>query len=215
MENSFDNYKLLENIDSILINKYINNSSFVIKNYNTNNILHFEGEPCNVVEIILEGKVVVERIDESGNLMNIAEFVSDDLLGGNLVFSKNPYYPMTITSKSQCRILEINKDVLFSLFTDNPKFLKTYLQYISDHAYMLGDKIKHYVNRTIRESIMSFLEHESKVHNSKKVVLKMTKTALSEKIGIQRTSLSRELNKMKKIGMIDFDIGSITILYDF
>jgi len=212
MEKYLKNLKLLEAIDPLLLEQYIKNGNFIIKKYHKNNILHFEGEPCKKVEIILTGRVVVERIDESGSLMNIAEFLNDDLLGGNLIFSKNAYYPMTITTKENSILLEINKDVLFNLFNNNPEFLKTYLEYISDHAYMLGDKIKHYVNRSIRDSIFSFLEHERKAQNSSKVVLNMTKTTLAEKIGVQRTSLSRELNKMKKVGLIDFDAKSITIL---
>ena len=40
----------------------------------------------------------------------------------------------------------------------------------------------------------------------------MTKKVLADKIGVQRTSLSRELSKMKNDGLIDFDSESITIL---
>jgi DNA-binding transcriptional regulator LsrR (DeoR family) len=40
----------------------------------------------------------------------------------------------------------------------------------------------------------------------------MTKKALADKIGVQRTSLSRELSKMKKDGLIECDSESITIL---
>jgi len=39
----------------------------------------------------------------------------------------------------------------------------------------------------------------------------MSKKALAEKIGIQRSSLSRELNKMRKDGLIDFNSKYITI----
>lgn len=215
MDKYFDTLKLLKSLDSTKITRYIKNGDFIINKYNKNVILHFEGEPCTKTEIILSGNVVVERIDESGGLMSVAEFVSGDLIGGNLVFSKNPYYPMTVTTRDNCVILEIKKHELFNLFIENPEFLRTFLEYISDHASMLGDKIKHYVNRTIRESILSYLQHESKAQDAKKITLNITKTALAEKMGVQRTSLSRELNKMKKDGLIDFDMQSITILKDF
>ena len=39
----------------------------------------------------------------------------------------------------------------------------------------------------------------------------MTKKELAERLGIQRTSLSRELNKMKKDGLVDYNTHSITI----
>ena len=84
--------------------------------------------------------------------------------------------------------------------------------HISNNASILGNTIKSYVNRTIRDCITSYLLNESNIQNSKKVVLNISKKELAEKFGIQRTSLSRELNKMKKDGLIDYDSKSITIL---
>ncbi|WP_052446796.1 Crp/Fnr family transcriptional regulator [Candidatus Soleaferrea massiliensis] len=203
---------LLSSISPEEVNSYLKDRSFKISTYNKNNIVHFVGERCSKLEIILTGKVVIERIDESGNLMTIAEFFGNEILGGNLLFSKNPNYPMTITAKQPTVILEINKERLFELFSDNHEFLRCYLEFISDHATILGDRIKHYVNKTIRESIMSYLNYERKKQNSNLIKLSITKKALAEKIGVQRTSLSRELAKMKKDGLIRYDSKSIELL---
>lgn len=191
---------------------YLDEGSFNVVTYRKNNIVHFVGDICSKLEIILSGRIVVENIDESGNLMKLAEFVSGDILGGNLLFSKNPHYPMTITVKQPTVILEIKKDLLFRLFFYNHDFLKSYLEFISDHATILGNSIRHYVNKTIRESILGFLEYERKKQNSNHIILNITKKSLAEKIGVQRTSLSRELSKMKRDGIISFDKNSITIL---
>lgn len=206
---------LIKSIDAQEIEAYIAEGSFKTAEYGKNNIVHFVGEVCARLEIILSGKVVIERIDESGNLMTIAEFLSGDVLGGNLLFSKNPYYPMTVTAKEAALILEINKERLFLLFSDNHEFLRSYLEYVSDHTVILGDRLKHYVNRTIRESVISYLEYERKRQNSNIIRLGMTKKALAERIGVQRTSLSRELAKMREDGLIKFDLVSIRILGDF
>ena len=203
---------LIKSIKSEEIELFLNEGSFKTTEYGKNNIVHFVGEVCSKLEIILSGKVVIERIDESGNLMTIAEFFSGDVLGGNLMFSKNPHYPMTATTKQPTVILEINKTRLFQLFSDNHDFLKSYLEYVSDHTVILGDRIKHYVNRTIRESIMSYLDYELKKQNGNTIKLSITKKALAEKIGVQRTSLSRELAKMRDDGLIKFDIDSIELL---
>ena len=203
---------LIKSIKSEEIESYLSEGSCNITEYGKNNIVHFVGEFCSKLEIILSGKVVIERIDESGNLMTIAGFYGGDVLGGNLMFSKNPYYPMTVTAKDATLILEINKTRLFQLFSDNHDFLKSYLEYVSDHTVILGDRIKHYVNRTIRESIISYLDYERKKQNSNIIKLSMTKMALAERIGVQRTSLSRELAKMRDDGLIKFDIDSIELL---
>ena len=206
---------LIKSIKPEEIESYLSEGSCKITQYGKNNIVHFVGEVCSKLEIILSGKVVIERIDESGNLMTIAEFYGGDVLGGNLMFSKNPYYPMTVTSKDATLILEINKNRLFSLFSDNHEFLKSYLEYVSDHTVILGDRIKHYVNRTIRESIVCYLDYECKKQNSNIIKLNLTKKALAERIGVQRTSLSRELAKMREDGLIEFTPVSISLLHNF
>ncbi len=88
-----------------------------------------------------------------------------------------------------------------------------YLEYISDHSVILGDRIKHYVNRTIRECIISYLDYESKRQETETIRLAITKKALAERIGVQRTSLSRELAKMRDERLIEFDSDKIRILY--
>lgn len=190
----------------------ITSGKFKVTSYKKNSIVHFDGETCSKLEIILSGKVVVDRIDKSGNLLTISEFYSDDILGGNLLFSKNPSYPMTISTQLPTDILEVDRETLFELFCHYPLFLRSYLGLISDHAFILGDKIKHYVDRSIRERMISYLSYESKKQNSNRIKLSITKKALAEKIGVQRTSLSRELAKMRKDGLIQFDTDSITLL---
>lgn len=192
--------------------QYLKTGEFKVVSYSKNSVIHFDGDLCCKLEIILCGKVAVDRIDESGNLLTISEFSSDDILGGNLVYSKQSYFPMTITAQTPVLILEIDKEVLFDLLSKNPNFLRTYLEFISDRAFLLGDKIKRYVNKTIRDSILSYLSYESNRQNSKKIILCITKKALAEKIGVQRTSLSRELSKMRKDGLILYDTNSITLL---
>lgn len=206
------NATLLQELKTEDIKKNLKNNMFKIKSYKKDTVIHFEGESCLKLEIILSGEIVVERLDESGGLLTIAEFLSNDILGGNLIFSKAPQYPMTITSKESSTILEIEKNLLFDLFCKNPSFLRKYLEYVSDHSTILSYKIKNYINRTIRESVMLFLEYEKKKQNSNRIVLNMSKKALADKIGVQRTSLSRELYKMKRDGLISYDINSITLL---
>jgi len=207
-----ENTPLMKSLPHEDMEYYLDTKKFKVVSYIKNSVIHLDGQPCSNLEVILSGKVVVDRIDESGDLLTISEFYSGDILGGNLLFSKNPYYPMTVSSVLPSDILEIDRELLFELFCKNSAFLKSFLEFISDHAFILGDKIKHYVNKTIRESILSYLDYESKKQNSQTIKLSLTKKALAEKIGIQRTSLSRELAKMKKDGLIEYSADSIELL---
>ena len=219
MKNILDLLKqidLVKSFDANQLESLLQAKGNKVNSYEKNNIVHFVGDICENLEIILSGEVAVERIDESGKLMTIAEFFDGDILGGNLLFSKNPCYPMTVTAKKPTIILEISKRQLFDLFASSLDFLKSYLAYISDHSVILGDRIKHYVNRTIRECIISYLDYESKKQESSTIKLTISKKALAERIGVQRTSLSRELAKMRNEGLIEFDKNNrklVSLLY--
>lgn len=203
---------LLSSLPREEIASYLKDGSFRLKTYGKNSIVHFSGEICSKLEIILTGRVSVERIDEDGNLLSIADFHSDDIIGGNLLFSKNPIYPMTITAKENSFILEIERERLFALFSKDPSLLRNYLEFISDHAAILGDRIQSYVNKTIRECIISYLEYEEKRQGTHRIRLPITKKAWAEKIGVQRTSLSRELAKMRREGLVQYDAEFIELL---
>lgn len=185
--------------------------NYVISKYNKGSIIHFESEKCNYWDIILKGQVFVQKIDEKGNVLTVAEFKIGDNIGGNLLFSKYPYYPMSVIAKSDTEILHIPKDFVLQLCQTSQDFLVKFLTCISDKTAILTSKIKSISMKSIRESIIEFLNYEYYTQKSKEIKLNMTKKELAERLGIQRTSLSRELNKMKKDGLIDYDAHSITI----
>lgn len=185
--------------------------NYIISKYNKGSIIHFESEKCNYWDIILKGQVFVQKIDEKGNVLTVAEFKIGDNIGGNLLFSKYPYYPMSVIAKSDAEILHIDKDFVLQLCQTSQDFLIQFLTCISDKTTILTSKIKSISMKSIKESIIEFLNYEYYSQKSKEIKLNMTKKELAERLGIQRTSLSRELNKMKKDGLIDYDAHSITI----
>ena len=211
-EQSIKEPALLHAVPTEALETYRRNGTFRTIAYKKDTVIHFEGEVCRSLEIILTGHIGVEHIEPSGNLMNVAEFFAGDILGGSLMFSQNPHYPMTVTTRRSAVILEINKDDLFLMFCHHPAFLKTFLTIIADRTALLGDRISHYARRSIRECIINYLRYESARQHSDIVHLGVSKKVLAERIGVQRTSLSRELAKMKKANLIDFDAASITIL---
>ena len=121
---------LIKSFDANQLDSLLQAKGNKVNSYEKNNIVHFVGTICENLEIILSGEVVIERIDESGKLMSIAEFFDGDILGGNLLFSKNPYYPMTVTARKPTITLAICKEQLFELFASSLDFLKSYLMYI-------------------------------------------------------------------------------------
>lgn len=188
-----------------------NENNHRICHYKKNSMIHFENEKCMTLDVILEGKILVQRIDENGNVLTITQFNAGDVIGGNLLFGNNNSYPMTITAKSDIVILHVQKDFVLDLCQNNKNFLVEFIKSISEKSFILTSKIKSISMKSLRQSIIDFLNYEYYSQGTTKIILNMTKKELAERLGVQRTSLSRELNKMRRDRILDYDASSITI----
>lgn len=214
-----DNYfKLLKTLDIFSdfsikeLDELFSIDKYKITLYKKNSMVHFESEKCTALDVVLKGKLIVQKVDINGNILIVSEFAESEILGGNLLYARSHFYPMTIIAKTDTTILHIDKSLVLNLYQTNKNFLINYFKEISDKSLILTSKIKSLHMKSIRESIIDFLSYEHYLQKSNIIKLNMTKKELAEKMGIQRTSLSRELNKMRNDGLIEFDKDFITIL---
>ncbi len=221
--NRGDNIKMNKFIDAIgSINLFssfkkeeliriFNSSDIKIKEYGKDQIIHLQNEMCRTMDIILSGQVSVQNIDEEGNILTINVFSARDILGANLLFSGKNYYPMTVVAVSKVTIAHIQTELILELCQGNVDFMVGLMKTISDRTIILTDKINTISLKSIRKCIIDFLKYEYLLQNSKVIKLNISKKDLAERLGIQRTSLSRELNKMRKEGLLEYDARTITI----
>lgn len=196
----------------MLLEDYLANGQFQRQSYNKNEIIHFEGDPCRQIEIIIEGQIVIERIGLAGDLMTVNHFHPGDIIGANLIFSSGDSYPMTITARKPTQVIIVEKDVLFELCNSYPAFLMQFIKVISDLSVLIVTKMKNRISRTIRQSIITYLNKQYQLQKKPAIALTMSKKSLAEMFGVSRTSLSRELQKMEAEGLISFDAKTIVIL---
>ncbi len=193
------------------LSDYFSSSKYSINEYSKDQIIHLQNENCQTMDIILKGKVSIQKIDEEGNVFKIAQFLGGDFFGANLIFSSKNLYPMTVVAESNATVLSMSKELIILLGQSNTKFLLGFLSAVSDITLVLTDKIESMSLKTIRQKIFDFLKYEYSLKKDPKIYLDFTKKEFAERLGIQRTSLSRELNKMRKDGLVEFDAKSITI----
>lgn len=193
------------------LNELLEDRRCLVKNFHHGQVVHLEGEPCPAVEIILSGEFAIERISEDGTLMLVARLGPGDILGGNLVFSSNQNFPMTITSRQNSSFVSLRRDLLLELMHNSSSFLLEFLRIISDNTSLLSGKIRQTINRSLRQRILDYLNLQIQTQGTTTIKLTMTKKELAEHLGVQRTSLSRELRKMKNDDLINFDSETITV----
>lgn len=202
---------LFNHLSSNDIPNLFKDKHYSIRNYHKNSIIYLQNQLCNTIDIVLDGKVSIQKIDENGDILTIVTYTSGDIMGGSLAFSKTNEYPMTVITTTKSTLLHIEKELILNLCQSDREFLNKFLESLSSKALILTDKIKFISMKTIRDKITEFLAYEYYLQNNPVIQLKVSKKDLAERFGIQRPSLFRELRKMKEDGLIDYDSSSITI----
>lgn len=206
--------QIFKHLSPMQIRQLVADMDLQISHFKKGTIIHFDEDCCTAVDIVISGKVSIDRIDERGNLLTVSLLEKDSLLGGNLLFSSQPYYPMTLTAATDVALLTIRRVPFFELIANDRLILQLVLNVISDQALTLGNKIKYHVKRTIEDVLLTFIKHEVVRQQSMIITIGSTKKALAERLGVQRTSLSRAMQKMKDAGLIDYTRTTITYLSD-
>ena len=167
--------------------------NYQLINFNKNDIIALEYEPCNKIGLIISGTIDIKRMEV-------------------IAFSDINVYPATVISTTSSEILFINKADFIKFCTDNTNFLNSFLNDLTNKIITLNKSITTLSLTSIRQKISNFLLNEYKSQGSVFIKLDMTKQKLSEILGIPRPSLSRELINMKDLGIIDYSRDFIKIL---
>lgn len=182
-----------------------------IESFTKGKLIYLQNEKADTMDIILDGEIIVQNIDENGNVLSIVSLAKGDMLGGNLIFSNKNEYPMTLIAKTDTKLLRMKKDMILNLCQMDKRFLVNLLQLLSDKALVLTNKIHSLARKTIREKVMEFLILETKIQESKMISLSMSKKELADRFGIERPSLQRELKKMQDEGLIYYDAKTMSL----
>jgi len=159
------------------------------KDFEKDQVIVLEGDECSFVGLILSGMVEVKKSSVSGKEYTITTLSQGDTFGEAVIFSSANTFPATIVSKTKTEVIFIPKHAIIEMCKKNEKFLHNFLNLLSDRILLLNTKLKENTLSTLRQKICNFLIEEYKKQKT---------------FNVQRSSLSRELIKMKEEGLIDF-----------
>lgn len=185
---------------------------YLIKEYGKDQMIYLQGESCTTLDILLEGRVSIQNLETEKKVFTVQILNAGDVYGATLLFSSFHYYPLSVVSLMNCRVLHLSKDLVLGLCKEDNAFIASLLRIISDKAYALTTTITNISCKTLRENLLAYLRYEAIRQQSKVITLEISKTELAERLGVQRTSISRELSKMREDGLVQVEARTITLL---
>lgn len=175
-----------------------------VRSYNKNDALHREGDKCEEITIVSEGKIKIVSYSFSGKEIIFNELGKNQIFGNNLLFSSEPNYKGNVISVDKSIVVTIKKDNLITLLSSNKEFLKEYLKIQSDFGKSLNSRIK-------LLSIDSALERfEYYLFINKGEIEFKTITSLATELGLKRETLSRLISKLEKENVIKRSLHHIS-----
>ncbi len=183
---------------------------YQVKTYHKKELICKAEDNFAKLGIIISGNIEIQKILPSGNIFCITHKNSGDLFGGSITFAKKQAYPCNVLSKTNSKILFLNKDNALKL-CNNTQILSNFLQSFANGVLQFETKLELFSYSSIPKKIAFYLLHHS-IENNTLVTLPSTKTAWAEYLNVSRSSLSRELKKLADDNIININRNNIVIL---
>lgn len=175
-----------------------------VKRATKGEVVFLENDKCEAIALVNKGEVVATQSFADGHDKIIRTIKKGDAIGLSLIFSSNPQYraTFTITSKTS-KLIIIKKEDLINLMATNSSVNERVLKYISDYSIEQFNHIKLLSCKFIRKKICSYLYNQYKAKNKLEFEIEYSKTDLSAFLNAERPSLSTEISRLCKEGIIE------------
>ena len=143
-----------------------------------------------------EEEVLLNRLDEA------------DVFGAATVFFSEREAVSTVTAKTKCRILFIERNTLETIMKDDFAVASAYIAFLSERICFLNRKIISFTAKTADSALANHLLRTADENGE----LAANMSRIASTLDIGRTTLYRVLDMLKADGSISYDGKKIRIL---
>ena len=175
-----------------------------------------EGDCVDGIGLLNSGRLFCQRHSSDGKIRLVRILAPGDLINNEAGVSLKRTSPVSVVGASEGSYIWFENKALLG----NPKIprslldivLLNLLSHLSDDAIRLMKNSDIMACRTVRERLFLFLD-TLRENQGNVVVTGMTHSELAQHLFVDRTSLSEELNKMRREGLIDYTKTTFELKY--
>ncbi len=200
-----------ENLESLLscLNTYT-------KKYKNDEYVFIAGNAINYIGVILSGSVEIIKENLAGSRHIMAFLGPAHIFAEGIVCTPERISPVTIRVKEETKILFIPFERITKSCGNSCNFhvqlIQNMMMILGQKNYNLNTKIELLTLKGMREKLASYLLTESKNNNSLSFQIVPNRNELAEYLNVSRTSMCRELARMKDLNILDYYQNSFKIL---
>lgn len=179
-----------------------------IKNYEEGAVIFSVGEDIGNIGIVLEGQVELVKENLAGNRSIVAILGSAQIFGEGIVCTNKRISPVTVRTKEKSKIIFIPYDKLIrscsSVCTFHVQLIRNMIRVLGEKNFALNNKIDYLILKGMREKLATYLLSQAKYQERLAFNIEMNRNELAEYLNVSRSSMCRELSRMKEEGLIDY-----------
>lgn len=188
----------------------------IMKSYDAQEYIFLAGDKVNYVGVVLNGVLEIVKENIAGNKHIIAFLGPSDLFAEGIVCTVSRISPVTVQANEPVKVLFIPYERVITSCGNSCSF---HINLIQNMMVVLGEKNVH-LNRKLelltlkgmREKLASFLLGVSNERASNMFQVKLNRTEMADYLNVSRTSMCRELSRMRDEGLIDYYGQSFKIM---
>lgn len=174
---------------------------FHFRNYNGEETIVKQGEACNQLIFLLEGKLSTIVADEEQNYRFSETLTAPFVIEPYSLFGMHTCYNATYKVQEQAKVLVIDKSYILSELINYEIFRLNYLNILSNRVQMNSHKLWHTHIGTLKEKFANFLLLRCTKPTGEKV-LQIGMEDLARLINETRINVSKLLNDLQSKGII-------------
>lgn len=188
-----------------------------VKSYKAEECVFLSGQVINYIGIVLTGLVEIMKENLAGNKHIVAFLGPSDMFAEGIVCTVKRISPVTVQVKQDAKILFIPYERIIKSCGNSCIFhislIQNMMVVLGEKNVNLNRKLELLTLKGMREKIASYLIGESNERGSSMFQILLNRTELADYLNVSRTSMCRELARMKDEGLIDY-YGNSFKLFD-
>lgn len=184
-----------------------------IRAYNRGRLIRLQGERCEDLLVVLEGRVIGELHGGDHRVMNVETISAVEAIASPILFSSAQRLPVSVRAETDVRLWRLPRASMLRLCSEYPCVLEGLLRDIGDRAAFLADRLRESQFETIRQRLAHYLLSRTD-HSCNRFTMSESKKRLAERIGVARPSLFRVFGELEHEGAIHVDHKTIAVNRD-
>ncbi len=161
------------------------------------------------IGILLSGKAQVIKENIHGDRMIIGSLEPGSLFGETYACVGLPRIPVSVEAVEDCGVLLLDINRMLKTCNNtcafHQKLIANLLNIIATKNMMLNRKMSYITHKTIRGRLLAYLEDQAERANSDRFEIPFNRNELADYLCVDRSAMSRELSRMKKEGLLEFN----------